>query len=210
MPAETIECPSCRHQVRVPESLFGQPVRCPECKAYFTAPTRDAEGRMGAAEVLAELPPRPVTPVKQRPPISQSPVFLPALFLLLVGVLGVGVNGYMVSQWFVDRVAAENNRLAVVEQFSKIMKQPFDRDQAKANLNAFRTAEFVVFGLSCITSIGALAMLTMRLRWLAVLGSIVAMINVANFCCLIGLPTGIWCLVKLYDPDIRPLFSQFE
>ena len=54
MPAEIIPCPACRHDVRVPESLFGQPVRCPACKAYFVAPTRDAHGILGNAELLAD------------------------------------------------------------------------------------------------------------------------------------------------------------
>jgi hypothetical protein len=207
MSAETIECPSCRHPVRVPESLFGQPVRCPECKAYFTAPTRDAEGKMGAAEVLAELPPQPVTPIKQRPPISQSPVFLPGLFLLLVGLIGFGVNGYKAAQWFIDKDATEKNRLELMDKVGELTKQQFAPDQKKSAVEALRIIEIVDGFLSFIPILGALAMIGMRMRWLAIVGCIVAMINIGNLCCLIGLPTGIWCLVKLLDPEVRPLFS---
>jgi hypothetical protein len=55
--AETIRCPDCDRTVSVPERLFGKRVRCPSCKAIFTAesPVVDVE------VVEDEAPPRPPT-----------------------------------------------------------------------------------------------------------------------------------------------------
>jgi hypothetical protein len=52
--AETIHCPDCDRAVSVPERLFGKRVRCPSCKAIFTAesPVVDVE------VVEDEAPPR--------------------------------------------------------------------------------------------------------------------------------------------------------
>jgi hypothetical protein len=209
MPAEVIECPSCRHPVRVPESLFGQPVRCPECKAYFTAPVRDAAGNMGRPELLTDAPAPTVAPAPtQRPLAGQSPLFVPALCLLLVGLIGTAVNGYQAAQWFIDKDAAERDRFARLEQVGKLINRPIDEAQAKQVVQVQRPTETVVAVLSILPILGALAMLWLRGWALAVIGSGVAIINFGNCCCLIGLPTGIYCLVKLFDPQIRPLFRQ--
>jgi transposase-like protein len=37
--AHVTNCPSCRAEVQVPETLFGQRVKCPTCGGIFTAPT---------------------------------------------------------------------------------------------------------------------------------------------------------------------------
>lgn len=34
---EIINCPQCQRQLRVPEEMIGQPVKCPFCSATFTA-----------------------------------------------------------------------------------------------------------------------------------------------------------------------------
>lgn len=205
--AEIIQCPSCRHPVRVPESLLGQPVRCPECKAYFAAPTRAADGRLGEPELLSDAPPA-VEPAGPRPPGAPNPLLVPGLFLLLVGVIGAAVNGYQASQWFIDKDAAAKDRMERLKKVGELIKQPINEDQAKEIIQAQQPTEVVVAALSFLPIFGAIAMLMVRGWVVAVIGSCVAMINLGNCCCLIGLPTGIWCLVKLFDPQIRPLFSQ--
>jgi hypothetical protein len=40
----TTTCPSCRRQLRIPETLAGQPIKCPACSHNF-APVPDADER---------------------------------------------------------------------------------------------------------------------------------------------------------------------
>jgi hypothetical protein len=51
----TISCPSCERNLRVPPSLLGQAVKCPNCSTDFTAP----EG------VEEDVPRRPAPPPEQ-------------------------------------------------------------------------------------------------------------------------------------------------
>jgi hypothetical protein len=210
MSSEIIPCPACQHPVRVPESLFGQPVRCPQCKAYFTAPLRDAEGNFGTPVILEEPPqlPEVTRPVGPKPTMSQSPVFVPGLFLMLVGMLGTLVNGYQAIDAWRNPDGAKERVIEALKMYSKWTKQEFKEDDAKQIANAIPTVFTIMFGVSLVPVFGAIAMLRLRMWWLAFLGSSVDILNVANGCCLIGLPAGIWCLIKLLDPEIRSLFSR--
>jgi hypothetical protein len=203
MNSELIECPACKHALRVPENLFGKTVRCPECKAHFTAPTRDAEGKLGQPVLL----PPPVTiPVPKR--LADSPMFVPALLLVLVSTIGTLVNGYQAITWHVDRDRAERAITWLIEQYADFAKQELPREDLQKALDAAMIMHHVVFAMSLISLAGGLAMLFRRFRWLAILGSVLAMINISNCCCLIGLPAGGYCMIKLIDPDLAPLFQR--
>jgi len=205
MAAEVIDCPACRNQVRVPESLLGQPVRCPQCQSYFTAPTKDADGNLGEAKLLPDPPPQSAA---AQPVAGASSLFIPGVFLLLVGITGTIVNGYQASQWITDPEAATKNRFERLEQFAKMTQQNFDPEIAKRVVELQQPVEIAVFLISLLPIFGAIAILTTRLWGLAVLGSFIAIINLGNCCCLIGLPAGILCLIRLFDPEIRPLFTR--
>lgn len=62
-------------------------------------------------------------------------------------------------------------------------------------------------GVSAVVLLGSITMLMGKLHWLGVTASILAMINLVNCCCLLGLPFGIWALVVLLRPDVREAFS---
>jgi hypothetical protein len=188
----------------VPESLFGHTVRCPECKAHFTAPIRDAEGELGTPVLLPQVQPQSIA----RPSIRKSPVYLPAMLLLMVGITGLLVNGFMAMQWALNPQAAEQSRYQLYKRASEVIGKEVSDDEARQGIEIMRIVEIVVACISLLPVLGALSMLTMRYRWLAILGSFVAMFNIANLCCLIGLPAGSYCLIKLLDPDIKPLFHR--
>jgi len=46
-------------------------------------------------------------------------------------------------------------------------------------------------------------------RW-ALAASILAMVNVGSFCCVPGIPVGIWCLVILLTPEVRAAFQAVD
>src|SRR5437763_2255520 len=61
--ASTTTCPRCSRQLRVPDELLGQLVKCPACSRTFTA--------SAAAE---EPPPLPVAESKPAAPVHRQPL----------------------------------------------------------------------------------------------------------------------------------------
>jgi hypothetical protein len=206
MSSEIILCPACGRQVRVPESLLGQAVRCPECKVYFKSPICDAEGRLGTSELMpdpaASLHYRQET--GKRPGMSEAPTFVPALFLLLVGITGLGANGFLSVVFVTD----PDRGIEAIKEGAKITKMEVSDDDAKRGVEIYRIVFPVGAACNLISLLGAISMMRMRMWSLGVVGSVVAMFNLASLCCLIGLPTGIFCLIKLFDPDTRALFGR--
>ncbi len=212
MSSEVISCPACRHSVRVPESLLGEAVRCPSCKSYFTAPTRDAEGRLGEAELLAEPPPfdsdRETDRPERRPPKNADALFLPAIFLLLIGVLGSAVNGYRAYQAISNPELLKNQALEMQKKLAESFKIEFKEQDAKLGTDILPLVVIGAFLVSLLPLFGAMCMMSTRFYPVAMIGSFAAIINIANCICLLGAPVGIYCLIKLFDPDARSLFRR--
>jgi hypothetical protein len=210
MSSETIACPACGHSVRVPETLFGQPVRCPACKAYFTAPTRDASGILGTPELLSQ-PPVMMRPVEEDViPIRKPPsLTLPAVLMILVGLCGIAVNAGVA--W---AIATQTDTMldAVRKQIEEQNKDP-NKEKidpmtiTKEHLYKFRDITLFFLGVSAMVLVGGVALMAGRGYWLAVIGSVLAIVNLGFGCCFLGLPVGIYALVKLFDPDVRRHFQ---
>jgi hypothetical protein len=66
-------------------------------------------------------------------------------------------------------------------------------------------ALFIVVNLVIIVA----AIQMMRRRWyaFAVVGAILSMVDLGTFCCVLGLPFGIWSLIVLLLPDVREAFE---
>ena len=145
MNSEVILCPGCQHTAQVPESLFGQTVRCRECRCYFTAPSRKSDGTMTAAVLLPEPPAVGRTNVQTRkPPFSKSPLFIPALFLLLVGVIGSLVNLAMAMQWFISPEGTIENRTIYINSIGSKLGKELNGDELNEGLKILRTVETIV------------------------------------------------------------------
>jgi hypothetical protein len=65
----------------------------------------------------------------------------------------------------------------------------------------------VFAALSLIVLMAGIRMLSLQSYGLALAGCIVAMINIGNGCCCLGLPVGIWALVVLQLPSVREAFQ---
>jgi predicted Zn finger-like uncharacterized protein len=57
---ETIRCPQCGRELRVPDSLLGKKVKCPSCATTFSAPVPGAGTPGEGYEQVPEPPPGPV------------------------------------------------------------------------------------------------------------------------------------------------------
>lgn len=115
----------------------------------------------------------------------------PAICLIVTGVLGVLVNVFQVIISIVDPDFLQQNNA-------------FGQDTPPA-LSAVVGAVFTIFGI--LTVVGAIAMIKRRYYGLALTGTILAMIDIGNCCCILGLPFGIWALIILVRPDVKEAFD---
>jgi hypothetical protein len=103
--------------------------------------------------------------------------------------------------------------IAIPDQLDKMMERmgPMFAAQDPAQKLANRIVSIgvgVVFSLiGLFVLMAAIQMARRRTYGLAMAGSILAMVNIGNACCCLGLPFGIWALVVLARPDVRAAFD---
>jgi predicted Zn finger-like uncharacterized protein len=228
----TIHCPSCNRELRVPDELLGKKVKCPACSQTFTAtvagpeaaPPRNPEG---GQEPMQPSEPRPLAPRESSAeegrgddldrPLTHQPtrdkqglagLRAPAICLLVSAVLGLlGSGYYLVSTALVPREVMEKNmkqfQTAKTPEEQKMQKQIMDLMIGPAGI--LFHAVFIFINLIII--LGSIMMLLGKMRWLALTASILAMLNIDCCCCLLGLPFGIWSLVALNNPKAKDAFD---
>jgi hypothetical protein len=199
MSEPVIQCPRCRHQLRVPPEFFGQPVQCPKCLATFTAPppapSAADDGRAEEA-VAADAPP---------PSRPAWVLIVPAVVLLLCALLGTLENGWQLFQAVTNPEAAEQRIKQQNEAFAAAFAAmnwpapvPLTLAQLKGMWGGF-------LALSLLSLLGSAAMLSRRAYGLAIVGGVTSVFNISGCCCL-SLPFGLWALVALFDPGVRATF----
>lgn len=224
MAEETIYCPSCNKKLRVPEEMLGQPVQCPLCRIAFVAPVRGPSATAEPPSVLPVAPrPRPAEyppPVPERLAPESSPeeeaereravavVRGPATALLLLGLMGWLANAY---SGLTVRSEGIEGIMRQHEKQREMMPGLFAGQEGNISPELLYygtlTLGFLFLLLCTGIIVGATAMLRLRLYWLAILGSLLAMANISNCCCLIGVPVGLWSLSVLMRPEVRRAFE---
>ena len=120
----------------------------------------------------------------------------PAIALLVVGVLGIAVSLFNVAYAFGEPVA-DPNAPALVQEMQKGSKGPLAIG-----------VQMVFVLVNGLIIFGSVQMLRLRMWGLAMAASIVAMLNFGTFCCVLGLPIGIWSLVILMLPEVKGGFQS--
>jgi hypothetical protein len=146
-------------------------------------------------------------------------VVAPAIALIVVAALHLLASGFALISVFRNM----DNRQAVEAQLeAEINKQgparnPEEKEMRKA-IKDF-SLEFVAgsngleaFGIFLfmggIILVGAIMMLRLRGRGLAMTASVLSVIPCVSPCCVVGIPFGIWALVSLSQPDVREAFAH--
>jgi predicted Zn finger-like uncharacterized protein len=206
---EITHCPNCQRTLRVPDELFGKLVKCPTCGTNFTAtPATET-----VAAPVAEASPPPFGTGVSPPAYDHgyeprlagtreqalSGLRAPAICLLVTGILGLlcnllslGVKGGAAP----DFPGADPKVQEIMRNAQEISNGPI----GKAIAVGFVLVNFVVV-------FAGIAMLSGKMRWLAMTGSILAMININGCCCILGLPFGIWSIVALTRPGVAEAFQ---
>jgi predicted Zn finger-like uncharacterized protein len=227
----TIHCPSCQRELRVPDELLGKKVKCPACSTTFTAAVAGPEAGATPPVLQQSEPQQPssgpmageggdvgaardqdyepsLRPSSQRRSRGLAIMRAPAICLLISGVLSILVVGYFM-------VVALALTRAQLETQMKAQGQAQTREQQEAAEKVIPLfigpgpAVFHLFfiGVNLVIILSAIMMLVGKMRWLAVLGSILAILNFDCGCCLLGIPFGIWSLIALNSADAKSAFQ---
>jgi hypothetical protein len=150
---------------------------------------------------------------------AKERVFLPGIFLLIVGVINLLVGGYfLLSTTLVPREAFRAQAAATWDSYSPEQKERFkqagyDKERflelMERILPFFQGGSGLATLFAIVTLLGGVSMIRMRARGLAIAGSVMATIPCLSplGCCLVGEGIGIWCLVVLFNSDVIAAFS---
>lgn len=232
--ANTIHCPSCNRELRVPDELLGKKVKCPACSTTFTAsvaPPEEAPPASAPETGHEEEAPRPQ---RLRPaprdeyqdegadddydrPMGRQPkryrrglagLRAPAICLLVSAILSLLVDGYFMVVALVATKAQMNAQM----QAQNPAQNPQEREMAEKMMGYFigpgpAVVHLIFMGVNLVIILSSIMMLIGKMRWLAITGSILAILNIDCACCLLGIPFGIWSLIALNNPDAKAAFD---
>jgi hypothetical protein len=165
--------------------------------------------------VLYALPARPDARHVER---ARALVKGPAIALLVAGFLGLTFNVFVAGFGFVDEfvtpLTTESQQRERAKAFAAMpaADQNALRDRGSPNEENDRgsaTMAIVMllsFAVACVMAIWAgFNMINLRSYWLSMAGSFAVMPG-ACFCCLAGVPIGIWSLTVLLKPEVSSAF----
>jgi len=232
MPEVILNCPQCQRQLRVTEELIGRPVKCPACGLTFTVPAGSTEPQIAPAPVVPEPAPpapRPRAPHEDYGPDTgfarereydepryeragepwdydrrdirraRSMVTAPAICMLIASILGILVD---VGQIFLAMTPAP----PVDPNLPPIFQEALKSSHGPAAM----IGGGLFAALSLVVLIASIQMMRLGSHGFSVAGSVLAMINIGNCCCLLGLPFGIWSLVVLSKPEVKRAFQAAQ
>jgi hypothetical protein len=190
---ESTVCPNCHKPIRIPAEVLGQTARCPFCKCHFRVPVRTPEGLTDPVLV-------------RRHPFANR-LLAPAAVLLFYGLSGLVFNGVQAVRGYTDPEALDREMRERLEKAAEQTNTPELREKIPLTVQWWPRVRLASAALSLVTIAGAIGMLQKKRHGLAMLGSVIAMFNVSNCCCFVGIVVGGWSLFVLMDPQVRAQFD---
>lgn len=125
----------------------------------------------------------------------QGRVTAPAIALCVIASLGLLLSLFNVAYAFMEHPIDPN-----APEFVQAMQKGSQGTTAAIIQSCFVAVNLLILS-------GAIQMMRFRTWGLALTASILAMVNFGTFCCIPGLPIGIWTLVILLTPEVRAAFQ---
>ena len=202
----TVFCQECGKQYLAKDEQAGMRVRCP-AGHVMEVPAATPFAEQGSVDPSGGDPTQ-INPYASPgyqaggyapgQPLNKGKVMAPAIALLVVGGLGLALSIFScIWSMVAPPPVVDPNAPPFVQQFMQGGVGPL----ALAIQGVF----LVVNGLIIA---GGIQMLRLRSYTLSMTSTILAMINIGNCCCLVGIPVGIWGLVILLQPDVKAAFAQ--
>jgi hypothetical protein len=219
----TLVCSSCQRELRLPEELMGKMVKCPACGQTFAAESTGSPN----------VPPRGQESHRQpsQPPFSdhffqedseegyedgidssnrrrrrfyraaRDEIRGPAIALMIVGMINCILGALRIVASIVWMAFQDSPELKGRPEFHGM--QPFMIFAGAAGIAIAITG--IVVG--AVITYGAAKMLKLKRYKLAMATSILSLVPVVTFCCILGVPFGIWSIVILCKPEVKDAFS---
>ncbi len=131
------------------------------------------------------------------PPPATGKIVAPAIGLIVVAALGLACSLFNVAF------------AATMDPLPQAGDSPIIIEMKKSGAGTVPLVVQAVFVFVNIFIIAGGVMMARVSNWgVALAASIVAMINFGSFCCLLGLPIGIWSVVILMQPDVKAIFAR--
>lgn len=217
VPLLVTTCPNCAKSVQLPDELLGGQAVCPYCKSLFIAPTKLADGTFTAPKLSITNP------------FTRSRAFAPGIMLIFIAAMSMLwntvrlVEDAMNPEDFRRRTAEDIGRMTETIKKSELKDKDVEDPAVKAELDQklavmddkvdmtlrwLPRIRMVSIALSILSLIGGIGMIRQRWHTMGMLGCAVAMFNVANLCCIAGLPVGAWGLFVLMNPKTAIEFHE--
>lgn len=128
----------------------------------------------------------------------KSRVRWPATGLIVVGVLNALSGAVMVLGRLISLV--KGNERVIDEEYRRLGYELGSIVWPMLGLISLAASPLIIFG--------GLQMLGLRKYPIALLAALLAVIPITSFCCVSGIPIGIWALIALRDPEVRASFEN--
>lgn len=225
---EQVQCPSCMQKLRVPDTLLGKKVKCPKCSTIFEAKApQAAEEDEGGSYVFK---PEPVPEPKKKPVRKNSDddddtddeegdeeeerrpkkkkrkhnaeglkkVSTPATGMQVTAVLTI-----LASLLAIPFTFSTSLQQRIIPKVANQQAPEGPSTTAKV----WNGISFLISFLIQIAIIrGAGKMKRLESYGTSLTTSILCCIPFCT-CCITGVPFGIWSLVVIHSPEVRPFFK---
>jgi hypothetical protein len=131
------------------------------------------------------------------PPRVTSLILPPAIVLLVIAILGILLA--LANVVYALTVAVPQPNPQLPDWINEMQRSSVGPAAA-----AFQVIWII---LHSITLAGSIMQMRLSMRGLAIAGTILAMLNFASCCCVLGLPVGIWNLIVLFNPNVQRAFA---
>jgi hypothetical protein len=139
---------------------------------------------------------------------AKGKVKAPGMALIFLGVLALAFNlyGLATSESFGEQFDAQ------IEKMRTDPNIPDDQRQQQVEImTKIRDVLVPIVGplqgiavvVALIIVVGGVKMMSLTGRGLSMAASILSMILIVNFCCILGLPIGLWAIITLSDPTVK-------
>lgn len=185
-----ISCPYCQQRINISKEHVERDVQCPYCNGVFfvSAQVRAIDSSDPDTSGAPEPPLSASGSQREMPSEVRNKVRRPAIGLIVTGSLTT-----LAGLLFVPALLFPD---AIGQQ------APVDTTEIVMSL-VFMSVTLI---LGILTIYGGFKMLNLESYYLAMASAIAAM--VPCYCCLLGLPIGIWAVVVLRDPDVKSIFTH--
>jgi predicted Zn finger-like uncharacterized protein len=203
-----LNCPQCRRSLRVTDDLVGRPVKCPACGMTFTVASgqRTSEETMTHVAANAPVPPRSHQTEARWESIEDARAnarayTMPAgILLIFAGSLSIVAGLWNMANWLLQPAKMMEDATKFEEFFGPL--PPQEALQFGALLAGILTS---AIALSLV--VAGIQMIRLKMYPVCIAGSVLAMLNCCNPCCVFSLPLGLWSLIVLVKTDVRAAFQ---